>query len=274
MNVKRSNPKFCVYCHINKINGKRYIGQTCDLKERWRCKGKNYFASVKFFNAIKKYGWDSFEHIVLYENLTLEEANRIEEELIEKYDTIKNGYNIKSGGENSVMSEESKKKMSETLKKGYVEHPERKEKISKARKGWRMSEEHRKKISEANKGRPHISHQIDIWFNGIKYNKQTFSKLLNYKNDSKISSFIKRFGFDYFQSFINDYNNVINLRNDLEFIIPSTNSHKVVLQLNPDGTLVKEWSSAVKVQIETKKIWIYKYIKDGTDGEYLWRYKN
>ena len=134
MNVKRNNPKFCVYCHINKINGKRYIGQTCDLKERWRCKGKNYFASVKFFNAIKKYGWDSFEHIVLYENLTLEEANRIEEKLIEKYDTIKNGYNIKSGGENSVMSEESKKKMSETLKKDMLNIQKEKKKYLKREK--------------------------------------------------------------------------------------------------------------------------------------------
>ena len=57
--TRRSN-RYCVYAHINKYNGKIYIGQTQNIKERWRCNGKNYFSSIKFFNAIKKYGWNNF----------------------------------------------------------------------------------------------------------------------------------------------------------------------------------------------------------------------
>ena len=44
---------YCVYVHINKVNGKMYIGQTCALHERWRSNGKNYFNCTKLFNAIK-----------------------------------------------------------------------------------------------------------------------------------------------------------------------------------------------------------------------------
>lgn len=37
---------YCVYCHTNKINGKRYIGRTCkDLKTR---SGKNGIGYVKW----------------------------------------------------------------------------------------------------------------------------------------------------------------------------------------------------------------------------------
>ena len=62
--------------HKNLVNGKVYIGQTCDLSERWRGSGKNYFNSIKFFNAIKKYGWDSFSHEVLYDSLNQEAADK------------------------------------------------------------------------------------------------------------------------------------------------------------------------------------------------------
>lgn len=47
---------YVVYIHKNILNGKVYVGQTCNLSERWRNNGKNYFNSIKFYNAIKKYG--------------------------------------------------------------------------------------------------------------------------------------------------------------------------------------------------------------------------
>lgn len=88
-----------IYVHINKINGKMYIGQTClSLERRAGKDGKLYLECPIFGQAIKKYGWNNFSHIVLIDNLSQEEANIIEKELIKKYDTISNGYNIAPGG--------------------------------------------------------------------------------------------------------------------------------------------------------------------------------
>ena len=84
--------------HKNKINGKVYIGQTKQsLKNRWS-NGYGYRECPKFWRAIQKYGWDNFEHIILEQGLTLDEANNKEQYYIKKYDAIANGYNISIGG--------------------------------------------------------------------------------------------------------------------------------------------------------------------------------
>lgn len=132
---------YCVYVHINKINGKMYIGQSYNIKERWRCKGKNYFNSIKFFNAIKKYGWDNFYHLIIDEGLTIEEADALEKSLIQSLDTINNGYNLKEGGARGALSPKSLKKMGDSVRKTFTEHPEIKEKIRQAHLGYKASDE-------------------------------------------------------------------------------------------------------------------------------------
>lgn len=99
-----------IYCHTNKINHKKYIGQTCQtLAERWGAKGKRY-KGQPFYAAIEKYGWDNFEHELLFDNLSQEEANLKEQELIKLYNTTdkKFGYNITKGGYSNTLSEEQK----------------------------------------------------------------------------------------------------------------------------------------------------------------------
>lgn len=118
-----------------------YIGQTCNLSERWRCNGKNYINSTKFYNAITKYGWDNFSHEVLYDNLNQEAADIIEKELIKKYDSINNGYNLKEGGARGALSEESLRKMGDSVRRGFAEHPERGLKIRVALLGRRGTPE-------------------------------------------------------------------------------------------------------------------------------------
>ena len=76
---------YCIYMHKNKINGKVYIGQSCNINVRWH--PSSYQSSSYFFNAIQKYGWENFEHIILFENLTVEEAKSKEIELIAYYHT-------------------------------------------------------------------------------------------------------------------------------------------------------------------------------------------
>lgn len=110
--------EYCIYVHINKITKKMYIGQTKNYNRR--CFPANYKGCIKFYYAIEKYGWENFDHIILIDNLTIEEANLLEEELIKKYNTIEEGYNLKSGGLNNIYSEESKQKMSEAKKKPII----------------------------------------------------------------------------------------------------------------------------------------------------------
>ena len=91
--------KYTVYIHENQINGKKYIGITCDAVEsRWR-NGKGYSTQV-FGRAIEKYGWDNFSHKIIQEGLSKEEAERLEIQLIKQYNTQNPdyGYNIAAGG--------------------------------------------------------------------------------------------------------------------------------------------------------------------------------
>ena len=89
---------YVVYRHIFP-NGKSYIGITCvkPYYYRWRA-GSSYNKQPKVRNAIKKYGWNNIRHELLFENLTKIEANCLEQEMIAKYDSIQNGYNVSTGG--------------------------------------------------------------------------------------------------------------------------------------------------------------------------------
>lgn len=159
-----------IYVHINKINGKIYIGQTGqeDVKDRWDS-GWGYKSCVAFNNAINKYGWNNFKHVVLIDGLSLEMANIVEEELIKKYKSTnsKYGYNIRSGGENSTLSEESKEKIrqkalgrkaSEETKKKLKDHWK---KYGHPFQGRHHTEETKQKIAIANTGRPKSKKELE-----------------------------------------------------------------------------------------------------------------
>lgn len=94
------NNNYSVYIHLFP-NGKRYIGITAnDPKKRWGY-GIGYKDQPRVYRAIKKYGWNNIEHMVLFSGLNRTDACKKEIELIRKYDTtnIKNGYNISLGGD-------------------------------------------------------------------------------------------------------------------------------------------------------------------------------
>lgn len=113
------NGTYMVYCHENKKNGKKYIGITKHQENpqlRWS-KGNGYVLNKHFTNAIKKYGWNNFNHEVIAQNLTFEEACNFEKLLISKLDVTnpKNGYNLALGGiKNELFTKETKSKMSKS----------------------------------------------------------------------------------------------------------------------------------------------------------------
>lgn len=114
---------YTVYMHINKTNDKTYVGMTRQTpKDRWDS-GHGYKNSTYFKNAIKKYGWDNFEHIILFENKTKEEAETLEILYIKILlsNNRHYGYNIASGGNVSQgMTEEMIFKASKTRKGKYT----------------------------------------------------------------------------------------------------------------------------------------------------------
>ena len=91
---------YTVYMHVNKINNKKYIGMTgVNPLDRWK-NGFGYHTQQRFWRSIEKYGWENFDHYILFINLTSHEASVIEDDLINLFNTRdgKYGYNICSGG--------------------------------------------------------------------------------------------------------------------------------------------------------------------------------
>ena len=98
---------YLVYKHTSP-SGKCYIGQTCDYEKRCKNHKKQNSNCVAFRNALMKYGWENFQHEILYENLSKSEANTLEERCISESNSMTpNGYNLKSGGNSNVLSNES-----------------------------------------------------------------------------------------------------------------------------------------------------------------------
>lgn len=93
---------YCLYIHINKINGKVYIGiSSCNnINHRWQ-HGFGYRTNKHFFAAIQKYGWDGFYHIILRTGLSHDEANSQEIRWIYLFraDEPQYGYNVSKGGD-------------------------------------------------------------------------------------------------------------------------------------------------------------------------------
>ena len=63
-----------VYMHLCKINGAIYFEQ----------KPNDY--CQRFEEAVEKYGWNNFWHMIIKDNLTLEEAKELKEQLIRDYE--------------------------------------------------------------------------------------------------------------------------------------------------------------------------------------------
>lgn len=98
-----------IYCYTNKQNGKKYVGQTNNIKRRYKQHKDDSFTNYSdarynqaIHCAIRKYGLDNFDFEILevLENKTSEEVNERETYWIrEKNSLAPNGYNLKATGE-------------------------------------------------------------------------------------------------------------------------------------------------------------------------------
>lgn len=162
---------YIVYQHISP-NNKSYIGITCqkNYKHRWN-NGKGYSNNDYFTKAINKFGWNNFKHLILFTDLSEEEAKNKEIELIKKLETTdrNKGYNITLGGESGNgyhHTEETKQIISQKLK-GVNTWTKN---ILKGRKIGALSEEHKEKISKSKMGQT-------PWNKGIKYEGKKLKNL-------------------------------------------------------------------------------------------------
>jgi group I intron endonuclease len=138
-----------VYQTTNLINGKFYIGKhsTKNLDDGYLGTG------LLIKEAIKKYGKENFQRIVLYYCASSQEAYNIESLIVNKnFIKHEDTYNIILGGSGSFTekncSEETRKKMSESHK-GHIPTEITRKKLSEKGKNRTHSEETKRKISQS-----------------------------------------------------------------------------------------------------------------------------
>jgi len=169
---RKSLKKGCcgIYGLRNKSNGKWYIGQSKDIRERlYKYEKLICKQQPKLHASLCKYGYDMFEvHII--ELCSKENLNIREPYWIIHYDSINNGYNIAPGGNVSSPSEETRIKLSKShmgqcrphseetkklmskLMTGREILPEWREKLRQINTGKKLSDETKRKMSLSSKG--------------------------------------------------------------------------------------------------------------------------
>ena len=147
---------YAVYKHTGP-QGKVYIGITSQTPARRWHGGSAYRSNKHFLSAIKKYGWENFNHEILYTGLSYEDACALEIELIKSHDSTNpaKGYNLSQGGDKTTygyhLSEETRRKISEALtgkRKGIPHSKAHIDRISAALKGRTVPESTRSKLRE------------------------------------------------------------------------------------------------------------------------------
>ena len=181
-----------IYMITNKVNNKKYIGQTVSylssgrkygVARRWNkhiSDAKNYADNGirHFCNAIRKYGRDNFKiEVLLICNLGM--MDYYEKKFIELYNTLSpNGYNLEGGGSSTGTNIGDGKRL----------HQDTKEKLSKAQRYLNMKEEDKKNLFNSMK-----ELGIDKLPFGINYTHHTVNEYEGFtvrQNDGKLKSII------------------------------------------------------------------------------------
>jgi len=181
-----------IYKATNIINGKEYVGQTIRgfserIKEHKYCASKRT-RNLPLYNAINKYGFENFEFAVIDSASSIEELNKKEEQYIRELNSLwPNGYNMMTGGHNSVLNEFSKKKMSDA-KKGKPMPEKCREMGILANKGIKRSEETRKKMSEAQIGEKNHRFGKPSFNRGKTFSQETCKKISESKKGKGLNN--------------------------------------------------------------------------------------
>jgi group I intron endonuclease len=135
--------KIGIYGLQNKLKPhKWYIGLSVDIHDRWKTAYDNVSCKTqpKIYRALKKYGINNFNKVIL-EECDKDELSNKEIVWIKYYDSKNNGYNLTDGGYGG------------DLRSGASNSPEHRKNISASKKGKKFSDAHRKALSDAWKRR-------------------------------------------------------------------------------------------------------------------------
>lgn len=152
-----------IYKATSKTSRLSYIGKSINFKKRKRDHKSKLFSSkskeynTHFGNAVRLYGWDDFEWVILYDSIPINQLNNMERFVISNYNTYsrdgKCGYNSTPGGDGvSEISDLTRQKLSK-VHKGKMFTEERKQNISRSKMGLKASDEARKNLSIARRKR-------------------------------------------------------------------------------------------------------------------------
>lgn len=148
-----------IYSITNINSGKRYIGSSKNVRHRFNqhlCKlRKGSHHSPHLQSAWNKYGDAAFSFDILDDHIPDDDLIAKEQYWIERFDAVKNGYNIRLIASSQLglrHSEETKSAMREK-RIGYKHSAETREKISLANIGRKYSDETREKIRAAKIGK-------------------------------------------------------------------------------------------------------------------------
>lgn len=190
-----------IYCYTCSANGKKYVGQTTNLKRRIKAHKSHcgYRGCSAFYRAIEKYGYDNFTFAILREGITTrEELNRLEGEYIDSLRAlVPNGYNLKTGGSNVRHNEITKIKAraiglknasDKAFRSKVYDNPEWRRKVSEAsKKAWDRPEYQAKQaaLGHAKKTPEEIRHGVISSL--IKQARRNVKARINAKENEKKS---------------------------------------------------------------------------------------
>lgn len=145
-----------IYLVTNKVNGKRYVGQTTvSVQSRWtrHCWASAVVKNMPIATAIKKYGKENFTVETLAECASQEALDAAELHFATELNTFSpHGYNLRAGRGRGSVSAEFREKMRQAAL-GKKASPETRRRLSQVHLGVRQTAETRQKLSEHNKGK-------------------------------------------------------------------------------------------------------------------------
>lgn len=164
-----------IYKITNTINNKSYIGLTTkSFRQRYNYRDDWWNApsvSRVLSYSVKKYGSEYFKVEIIDNGIDLWDLRNLEQYYIKKYNTLSpNGYNLTTGGEFCLMSEETKLLLS-TNNKG-------KSGVKGNAKGHKKTKEHIEKLT-AIRQKLFNSGKLKPWNKGIKTGRPAESAILN-----------------------------------------------------------------------------------------------